>query len=302
MISSKASIYGIRPVLNIKKSLLVADSGVIPITDIITNGTRIDLEYDKTLYDGFLFKFLQGFTTTKDKLVFMCTGSIKENSVMNSYYLNNLSKLYKREYNKTGHGNGMTYNSKTNKVLLVGPDSNRKVFEYNGETLEKEKEYSYPTYPKSTSIGYNYDNDLYIGNGLGGFFLLNSTDFKKLYEFSYFTFETGQDLEYYNGYIFDCLTNVGVVVNYQSYSFYNYLDNIIYVYNVKLDKNNNPTKNFGRLTARLIMSGLGELESISFRDGYVYLGFNINGAYTFYKFKYKKLTEKIKIQLKILED
>ena len=84
-------------------------------------------------------------------------------------------------------------------------------------------------------------------------------------------------------------------MHFQSYSFYNYLDNIIYIYDVKLDKNNNPTKNFGRLIARLFMSGLGELESISFRDGYVYLGFNTNGSNTFYKFKYKKLTEKVKI-------
>ena len=189
MISLKTNKYGIRPVLNIKKSLLVPDSGVIPITDIITNGTKIDFEYDKTLYDGFIFKGLQGFTVTKDKLVFMCaSGNIIENSVMHSYYLNNLSKLYKRKYNKTGHGNGMTYNSKTNKVLLVGPGSYNIVFEYKGQTLEKEKEYSYPTFPKSSAIGYNYDNDLYIGKGVGSLFLLITTDFKKVYEFSYFTF------------------------------------------------------------------------------------------------------------------
>ena len=82
---------------------------------------------------------------------------------------------------------------------------------------------------------------------------------------------------------------------YQSYSFYHYLDNIIYVYDAKLDKNNNPTKNFGRLIARLFMSGLGELESISFRDGYVYMGFNVNGSQTFYKFKYKNLAKEVKI-------
>ena len=91
------------------------------------------------------------------------------------------------------------------------------------------------------------------------FFLFNTTDFKKLYEFTFFAFETSQDLEYYNGFIFDCTTDGGVNLKYQSYSFYNYLDNIIYVYDVKLDKNNNPTKNFGRLIARLFMSGLGEL-------------------------------------------
>ena len=155
-----------------KKSLLVADSGVIPITDIITNGTKIDYLYDDTLYDGIIFKGLQGFTATKDKFIFMCANDkIKEKSVMHAYYLNNLSKLYKKESNNTGHGNGMTYNSKTNKVLLVGPDSYQKVFEYNGQTLEKEKEHSYLTFPSCSAIGYNYDNDLYVGKG-GSFFFV----------------------------------------------------------------------------------------------------------------------------------
>ena len=42
----------------------------------------------------------------------------------------------------------------------------------------------------------------------------------KLLQFSGFMFETSQDLEYYNGYIFDCNSDGGVLINYQSYGFY----------------------------------------------------------------------------------
>ena len=41
------------------------------------------------------------------------------------------------------------------------------------------------------------------------------------------------------------------------------------------------------------MTGLGELESISFRDGYVYIGFAKNG-YNFYKIEYQKLVKETK--------
>ena len=77
----------------------------------------------------------------------------------------------------------------------------------------------------------------------------------KLFQFSAFMFETPQDLEYYNGYIFDCSSDFGVDNIYQSYSFYTGYE-IIYVYDTKLDKNKNPTNNFGRLIARLSMNKL----------------------------------------------
>ena len=114
----------------------------------------------------------------------------------------------------------------------------------------------------------------------------------KLLQFSGFMFETSQDLEYYNGYIFDCNSDGGVLINYQSYGFYKGYQ-IIYVYDVKLDKNRNPTKNFGRFIARLCIINLGELESLSFKDGYIYIGFSNNG-YVFYKIEYNKFAKEVK--------
>ena len=46
------SVYGIRPVLNIKKSLLTIGPGVIEITDIIKKGIKIYYECENELYDG----------------------------------------------------------------------------------------------------------------------------------------------------------------------------------------------------------------------------------------------------------
>ena len=261
---SKSSIFGIRPVLNIKKSLLTIDPGVIEITDIIKNGTKIYYKPEDVLYDGFKYAGLQGMTVTNDKLIFMSAhNGNPDKSIMYSYKLNDLDNLYKKDYNNTGHGNGMTYNSKTDKVLVTG--LNGLIYEYNGQTLIREKEYKTTTY---ASIGYDYNNDLYVGKNVLRLFLADTIEMKKLYDYGIFMFETSQDLEYYNGYIFDCSSDFGAPNKFQNYSFYKGYE-FIYVYDAHLDKNKNPTKNFGRLIAKFIMTGLGELESISFREGYV---------------------------------
>ena len=69
---------------------------------------------------------------------------------------------------------------------------------------------------------------------------------------------------------------------------------MINIYDMKLDKNKKPTKNFGRLIARLYLQGFGEFEDISFRDGYAYFGFAPSHKYAFYKVDYKKLVDMIK--------
>jgi hypothetical protein len=137
-----STILGIRPVLDIEKSLLVADSGVIDITNLIKKSPKIQYDHESKKYDGNVYKQLQGFTVTKDKLVFISSNNNnRASSVLYSYKLNDLNNLYKKEYNTFGHGNGMTYNSKLNKVLIAGPYEYEKVYLYNGNTLEKEKEY-----------------------------------------------------------------------------------------------------------------------------------------------------------------
>ena len=223
-------------------------------------------------------------TVTNDKLIFMSANNANPTkSVMYSYKLNDLENLYKKDYNDTEHGAGMTYNSKSDKVLLVY----LKAYEYNGKTLIREKEYERP--PSYIAIGYDYNNDLYIGKIDNRMFMIDTLNKKKIIEFGFFGFETPQDLEYYNGYIFDCASDYGTMNLYHFYKGYE----IIYIIDAKLDKDKKPTKNFGRIVARLIMTGYGELESISFRDGYIYFGFNQKG-YNFYKMEYKKFAKEIK--------
>ena len=292
-ITNNSDKFGIRPVIKIKKSLLTTDNGIVDVTDIVKNGEKIFYNIDDTLYDGIKYGSLQGMTVTNDKLIFMSANRQNENkSVMYSYKLDNLKQLFKNDYNTTGHGSGMTYNSKTDKVLVVGPQKHSIIYEYNGKTLIREKEYPKPTYPGCSGIGYDYKSDLYLGRSESRLFLMDTVTMKKYYNFDSFMFESCQDLEYNKGYLFDCSSDFGAPNDYQSYSFYKDYQ-LIYVYDVNFDKNKKPTKNFGRLVARFVIYGLGELESLSFRDDYAYIGFN-RGGYHFYKFKYNKFEEVIK--------
>ena len=296
VISPLQEKYGLRPVLDIEKSLLKTNSQNIDISNIVKKGKKIAKNYEEKKYDGHIYQQLQGFTVTKDKLIFMSSNNDNPSkSVMYSYKLYSIDTLYKKKYDSTGHGNGMTYNTKEDKVLLLGPG---KVIMYNSNTLNKEKEFPNSKYPSFNAIGYNYNSNVYIGHGARKLFVTDTVKMEKLYEWGTTMFETSQDLEYYNGFAFFCSTDWGSNSDYQNYSFFKVGVNIINVYDVRLDQDKNPTKNFGRLICRLQISGLGEIESISFRGGYVYFGFAVHKkhepSYVFYKVDYKQLAKEVK--------
>ena len=292
-IISKESIYGLRPVINIKKNLLKIDSGFINITEIIKKSNYIHYDSEDKLYDGYKYEVLQGFTLSNDKLYFMsCNNNNPEKGVLYSYKLNDINNLYKFDYSNTGHGNGMTYNSKKGKVLTLGYYG---VCEYNEDTLIRENDYNWPAYPGYSAIGYDYNSDLYVGRSHHRIFFADTINMKKIYEYGISMFETEQDLEYYDGYIFDCSSDFAVPNPNQKYSFYPG-NEIIYVYDAKFDENKKPTKNFGRLITRFILKGLGELESISFRNGNIYFALGKNG-YNFYYMNYRKFIEETGVLL-----
>ena len=66
---------------------------------------------------------------------------------------------------------------------------------------------------------------------------------KKKDEFGTFTFEATQDLEYFNGYIFDCASDFGLPNPHHLYSFYPGYE-LIYIYSSKFDVNKKPNKNW----------------------------------------------------------
>ena len=98
IIANISTILGIRPVLDIDKNLLVADSGVIDITNIIKQSTKFSYEYENITYEGLVYKQLQGFTLTNDQLVFISSNNNnRAKSVLYSYKLNDLNNKYFRK-------------------------------------------------------------------------------------------------------------------------------------------------------------------------------------------------------------
>ena len=70
-----------------------------------------------------IYKQLQGFTFTKDKLIFHSSNNDdRKHGILYIYNSPDFKKNYKIKYGTTGHGNGMTFNNKTNKFLICGPD------------------------------------------------------------------------------------------------------------------------------------------------------------------------------------
>ncbi len=295
---------GIRPVITIKKKLLTRESPMININNIIKKGKSIKYEHETILYGDLVYKQLQGFTVTRDKLIFASSNNNnREKSVLYSYFTSNFKNIFKKEYTTIGHANAMTYNSKTNKVLIAGPEEYRKLYEMNGVTLEKEKEYEAGTYPKFNGIGYHSDADFYIGFTGRQYYLCDTVEMKKLYVWDMIMFETAQDVEYHNGYLFFAAYDGGAPTKYQSYSFNPKGSNVIYVFDLNLDENKFPTRNFGRLICKFYMDGEGELEDVSFGQESIYLGFaslkvDPDHAYTFYQINYKDFVEYIMTQIK----
>ena len=112
----------------------------------------------------------------------------------------------------------------------------------------REREHNRSSFPPTSGIGYDYNNNLYVGRSDPRLFFFDIIKNERVFQFSSFMFEASQDLEYYNGYIFDCSSDFGKDSIYQNYSFYPGYE-IIYAYDTKMDQNKNPTKNFGRLIA-----------------------------------------------------
>ena len=156
----------------------------------------------------------------------------------------------------------MTFNNKTNKFLICGPDEYKKLYEYNSKTFNIEKIYvSNNKIPMFRSIGYDYNNNLYIGYSSQKIFFTDTKTFKKKYQFDIGFFETAQDLEYYNGFVFMTTSELGSPNKYQSYSFYEKGTNLIYLFNTQII-NGKPRQDFGRMVGRLFIGKKGELEGI----------------------------------------
>ena len=293
-IINKNKKIGIRPIINILKNKLTPIKKAVNINPIIKQLSKtIKYPFENKKYGDkkLIYKQLQGFTFTKDKLIFHSSNNNdRKHGILYSYYINDFKKHYKTLYGTTGHGNGMTYNNKTNKFYIVGPDEYKYIYQYDAKTFKHDKTIKVNSFPRISAIGYDYKNDYYVGYSGQKIIFINNQFNKVLYQFDINFFHTSQDLEYYDGYIFMTTSELGIC-KYQIYSFYPKLSNMIFIYNAKFE-NGIPSKNFGKLVGKLYMDNKGELESISFHNKNIYLGFasrpvDKNFAYTFYQINYK---------------
>ncbi len=300
-IVEKTKYRGIRPVIKILKSQLNIITKEVDITTIMEKlSTIYKYPFEKKEYGDkkLIYKQLQGFTFTNDKLVFHSSNNDdRKHGILYSYNSPEFKTKYKTQYGTTGHGNGMTYNNKTKKFLICGPDEYNKLYQYDSKTFKHDQTYkANNTIPVFRSIGYDYNNDLYIGYYPQKIFFTKTKNFKTIYQFDIGFFETAQDLEYREGFIFMTTSELGAPNKYQSYSFYPRGTNLIYIYNAQII-NGKPSKDFGRAVGRLFIGKKGELEGISFFKNHMFLGFATRkvdevNAYTFYGINYKFFVDK----------
>lgn len=294
---------GIRPALTVRKQQLTKSSSSQDFTSQITK--KYSYQYSSTKYDNFTYKQLQGFTKTKDKLVFYSSNNANpEKGLVISYTGSDYHTLYKISYDNTGHGNDMTYNSKTNEVLLVGPNNYKEIFVYNADTMEHTKTYS-ENVTGYSAIAYDKYNDLYFGYSGQRIYALDNS-FNRLYSFDASFLETTQGMEYHNGYIYMTTYEGGCSSSYQLWCLNTTSSALVYVYNAKLNTDKTPSSSFGHLE-KIIYLGpkIGELESISFDDaeaifGYATQYYDANNTYQFYTTSLNNLANKPSYTIKYL--
>lgn len=275
----KTEKRGIRPVITLNKS------------DVTDDKTKVNLQLSEfsnyqfldNNFDGCIYKQMQGFTMANDKLFFYSSNnSNPTKGILFGYG----EKGYKTQlgylYGNMGHGNDMTYNSKTDKILLVGPDEYETVWEFTPSTFQngasrviKIKEILGSAI---SAIGYDKLDDRYFVRAYGSALVTDSSFAKTKDSFPISHTETGQGLDYNNGYLYVTSFEIGETAKcpgtYQVYCYDEEDSGTIYVYNAKYNSDGTPSPYFGTLVARYkTPTGLGEIETVSFKDNKMYLGY-----------------------------
>lgn len=269
-VSEKSKNLGIRPVItvDIEKIYTTSKSQILP-----TNQENANLvtEYSSNTYPG-----LQGFTITSDnRLVFYVTNNGDNIGRLSITESNNFSKISKEIYldssnnsderTNIGHGNDMTFNSKTNKIIITRTNSSGKYDYLNQYATDLKFEKQIKNENNNSGIAYDQQNNYYFGRGANNQVVVLNENFEKVNSFTLIASETNQGIEYHDGYLF-------LTTSYTHDD--DYYSSIIYVYNVKYN-NGTPSKDFGKFVKKLyIPKNYGEIESISFNNNKVFFGFS----------------------------
>ena len=302
---------GIRPVITLDKSKIAGSShGVTDITSLVLNAQNYEYAYGT--HGSTTFQQLQGFTVTdgnfknsgSDDLIFYSSNSGDSNNGLVFGYtgsgfntsLNGSCGDNPCYFTGTGHGNDMTYNTRNHNVYILGGSY---IWQYNGTSNPTQYVQN-----STSSIGYREPNasngtnaqDMYFVNS-GFRVYLTDGSFNNKYMLDATTDEIGQGFEYHNGYLYyaTSTTNIPCAADYHHCGSFNSMSGVVDVYNVKLNSDGTPNKNFGKRVKRFYTNGDNlkmELESISFRDGKAYLGYSAqhyvdpNKPFKFYSFDY----------------
>lgn len=301
---------GVRPMITLDKTKIASSSqDVTDITELAKNADLYKYAFDPQTYGGVVYKQLQGFTMTNDSLVFYSSNKSNPNyGLVFGYtgedYVTKVSGT--PSYGQTGHGNDMSFDSKRNKVLLVGANSYDDIWVYDGTTLEHTDTIEGC---RGSVIGYDGIHDYYLLNDYRRI-MVRDANCNDLYSFDIPQDEAVQGIEYHNGYLYQAASafeecpnswqkycnrfnSENEEVGYDGY----YETSIINVYNMMFNTDGTPSKNFGRRVERFVINGtanLAELETISFHDDEMYLAFaakNVDSTYTykFYHFDYDEV-------------
>lgn len=278
-----AEVYkdrGVRPVIEIEKDKLTNAPAAKDLTNTLNNSTP--LKYKSVSSHGYTYRQLQGFTLSNNNLAFYSSNAGNpDNGLVFGYGGNNFTSAvsgtpYYAEGG--GHGNDMTFNPNTNKIILVAAND---LWVLNGDTLAHESNIDTADASKMGftfgQIGYDGVDNKYVAGSKKTAYLTNDSFEGVQYSIDMPHNEYTQGLEYRNGYIYQTGWKTNDCASLQLYC-----DNlangsgIINVYNAKFDSEGVPSKDFGRRVKEIYINGtanMGELESISFRDDEVFLGF-----------------------------
>ncbi len=301
---------GVRPMIILDKTKIASSSqDVTDITELAKNADLYKYAFDPQTYGGVVYKQLQGFTMTNDSLVFYSSNKGNPNyGLVFGYTGEDYSTKIPGtpSYGPTGHGNDMSFDSKRNKVLLVGANSYDDIWVYDGTTLEHTDTIEGC---RGSVIGYDNIHDYYLLNDYRRV-MIRDASCNNLYSFDIPQDEAAQGIEYHNGYLYQATSAFEECPNsWQKYcngfnaeneevgydSYYN--TSIINVYNMMFNTDGTPSKNFGRRVERFVINGaanLAELETVSFHDDEMYLAFaaqSVDSTYTykFYHFDYNEV-------------
>lgn len=202
---------------------------------------------------------LQSFTVVKDKLVVVLVAYDNDKAILKIFDLNNYKEIKSINISSVGHANGITYNSKNNKIYIIGAHNTNIVYEYDGTTYDFIKQFTIDI--PARSITYVEEQDIYlVRNFMTGYKLDN--EFNLISKIPFIiglnpnTDMAKQDWTYYDNYLY--------YVNWSWIRYGGDGSNIIYIYNL----------NGKSIDTKYTSNDIGELEDIAFYNNRIILGFN----------------------------